>query len=92
MSGALTVYSDFAHAQNVTLEDNLISGGSYVIYGGDSGDASDSYGPATNIKIRSNRFVCGDWLYGPLAAFSKSSSGNEFTGNVCDVTVAPVRP
>ena len=38
LSGALTVYSDFAHAQNVTLKNNLISGGSYVIYGGNSGD------------------------------------------------------
>lgn len=91
VSGALTVYSDFSRAQNVTLEDNLVSGGSYVVYGGDSGDASEQYGPATNIKIRSNRFVCGDWLYGPLAAFSRSSSGNEFTANVCDVTGAPVR-
>lgn len=91
VSGALTVYSDFAHAQNVTLEDNLISGGSYVVYGGDSGDASDQYGPATNIKILSNRFVCGDWLYGPLMAFSRGSAGNELAGNVCDVTGAPVR-
>lgn len=91
VSGALTIYSDFGHAQNVTLRNNLISGGSYVIYGGDSGDASDRYGPATNIKIRSNRFVCGDWIYGPLAAFSRRSSGNVFEDNFCDGSGRKVR-
>lgn len=90
VSGALTIYSDFGHAQNVTLEDNLISGGSYVVYGGESGDSYTT--PATNIKILNNRFVCGDWLYGPLAAFSSSSSGNELSGNVCDGTLRPIRP
>ena len=38
LSGALAVYSDFDHAQNVILVDNFVSGGSYVIYGGNSGD------------------------------------------------------
>lgn len=84
LSGALTIYSDFGHAQNVTLQDNFISGGSYVIYGGNSGNQSGS--PATNIKIIGNRFVCGDWIYGPLAAFSGSSPGNEWSGNFCDGT------
>ena len=36
------------------------------MYGGNSGDAYTT--PATNIKIRSNRYACGDWLYGPVAA------------------------
>ena len=34
LSGAITVYSDFGHAQNTTIVDNLVSGGAYVIYGG----------------------------------------------------------
>ena len=89
VSGALTVYADFGHAQNVTLQDNLISGGSYVVYGGESGDSYRT--PATNIKILGNRFVCGDWLYGPLAAFDASSTGNAFTANVCDQNRKAVR-
>ncbi len=89
VSGALTVYADFAHAQNFTAEDNLISGGSYVVYGGNSGD--DYQAPSTNVKFIRNRFVCGAWLYGPVAAFSTSSPGNEWTDNYCDQTGAAVR-
>ncbi len=88
VSGALTVYADFAHAQNFTAQDNLISGGSYVVYGGNSGDDYET--PSTNVKFLDNRFVCGAWLYGPVAAFSTSSSGNEWSGNYCDQTGAPV--
>jgi hypothetical protein len=90
VSGALTIYSDFGHAQNVTLEDNLISGGSYVVYGGNSGD--DYSTPATGIRILDNRFVCGDWLYGPVAAFDRRGDGNEFSGNICDGSGRKVRP
>ena len=82
VSGALTVYADFGHAQNVTLQDNLISGGSYVVYGGESGDSYSS--TATNIKILDNRFVCGDWLYGAIAAFDPRGAGNQLAGNYCD--------
>lgn len=89
VSGALTVYSDFGHAQNVTLRNNFVSGGSYVIYGGNSGD--DYSTPATSIKIIGNRFVCGDWLYGPVAAFSRNSPGNVFRDNFCDGSGRKVR-
>ena len=82
VSGALTIYSDFGHAQNVTLANNFVSGGSYVVYGGNSGD--DYSTPATSIRIIGNRFVCGDWLYGPIAAFSRRSPGNELRDNYCD--------
>ena len=82
VSGALTVYADFGHAQNVRVEDNLISGGSYVVYGGNSGDSYST--PSTNVQFVSNRFVCNAWLYGPVAAFSASSPGNLWTDNYCD--------
>ena len=88
VSGALTIYADFGHAQNVTAQDNLISGGSYVVYGGNSGDSYST--PSTNVKFISNRFVCGAWLYGPVAAFNASSSGNAWTNNYCDQAKAAV--
>ena len=90
VSGAITVYADFGHAQNVTAQDNLISGGSYVVYGGESGDGYQT--PATNVRFLFNRFVCGDWLYGPVAAFDPSSTGNAWTGNFCDQDGSVVRP
>ncbi|MBB3041935.1 DUF4082 domain-containing protein [Nocardioides sp. LMS-CY] len=91
VSGALTVYSDFGHAQNVTLQDNLISGGSYVVYGGASGDQSAQWPTPTNIKILSNRFVCGDWLYGAYMAFERGGAGNELADNYCDQDGRAVR-
>lgn len=90
ISGALTIYSDFGHAQNVTLEDNFVSGGSYVVYGGNTGNAAS--GPATGIRVVGNRFACGDWLYGPVMAFSRSAAGNEWSNNYCDATGSPVTP
>lgn len=84
VSGAITNYADFAHSQNVTVEDNLISGGAYTVYGGNSGNEYSS--PSTNIKIRLNRFVCGEWAYGPIASFDADSPGNVWSGNVCDGT------
>lgn len=92
ISGPLTIYSDFDHAQNVTQEDNLISGGSYTIRGGASGEAYSSSFPPTNIKIVNNRLVCGAWIYGPLAHFNPTSPGNEFTGNYCDQDLSIVTP
>lgn len=88
VSAALTIYSDFGHAQNTTLESNLISGGAYTIFAGNSGD---SYAGvlATNIKVLSNRFVCGQWDYGPVA-FYKPATGNAFSGNYCDQSLAGV--
>lgn len=91
VSGALTVYSDFGHAQNVTLQDNLISGGSYVVYGGASGDQSAQWPTPTNIKVLSNRFVCGDWLYGAYMAFERGGAGNELADNYCDQDLRAVR-
>jgi hypothetical protein len=82
LSGALTVYADFAHAQNVTLERNFVSGGSYVIYGGNSGD--DYQSESTGIRIRHNRFACGDWLYGAIGLFDARSPGNQWRHNFCD--------
>lgn len=82
ISGACTIYSDFAHAQNVTIEDNLLSGGSYIIYGGNSGAAYTT--PSTNIKIINNRIVDGSWDNGPIATWDPDASGNEWSGNVRD--------
>ena len=64
--------------------------GSYVVYGGESGNSYTT--PATNVKFMSNRFRCGDWLYGAVAAFNPNSTGNVWTGNFCDQNGTTVRP
>ena len=88
LSGAITSYGDFGHAQNMTAQDNLISGGAYTVYGGINNEAT--YGNPTNINFLNNRFVCGSWVYGP--AFLRSGPTNHFTGNICDATLATVNP
>jgi hypothetical protein len=70
---------------NKTIENNLLAGGSYAIYGG------DSLGNATsNIVIEGNRFgqlyypLSGE--YGPVAYFTTAGAGNVWSGNFWDTT------
>ena len=91
VSAALTIYADFGHAQNVTLQDNFVSGGAYTIFAGNSGNEYSASSPATNIKVLGNRLVCGQWDYGPVA-FYTPASGNEFSGNYCDQNLSAVTP
>lgn len=70
---------------NKTVEDNLLGGGGYVIYGGAArGD------PISYIVIKNNRFSRIFYLksgqYGPVAYFDTRGTGNTWTGNVWDAT------
>lgn len=84
LSGAITVYGDFARAQNVTADNNFVSGGAYTMYGGINNEAT--YGQPLNINLINNRFVCGDWVYGPF--FVRAST--VVTGNYCDNNLSVV--
>lgn len=86
VSGAITSYGDFARAQNVTIANNLVSGGSYTFYGGINNE--DQYGSPVEIHIDQNRIVCGAWVNGPV--FRRPGATNTFTGNFCDADGAPV--
>ncbi|WP_315925073.1 hypothetical protein [Mesorhizobium sp. SP-1A] len=92
VSAPITVYSDFVPAQNVTISRNLVSGGSYCFYGGDSG----AFAPARGrIRILNNRLSeiygqqghCG--TFGQVASFALNR-GNEWSGNVWDDNLQPV--
>lgn len=84
LSGAITVYGDFARAQNVTVDNNFVSGGSYTLYGGINNEAT--YGQPLNVSLTNNRFACGDWAYGPL--FVRAST--IVSGNYCDADLSAV--
>lgn len=88
LSGAITAYGDFAHAQNLTAKNNFVSGGAYTVYGGINNE--DIYGQPTNIVFMNNRFVCNSWIYGP--AFLRSGPTNVFSGNYCDQDLSTVNP
>jgi hypothetical protein len=84
LSGAITVYGDFARAQNVTADNNLVSGGAYTMYGGINNEST--YGQPLNVNLINNRFVCGQWVYGPL--FVRAST--IVSGNYCDSNLSAV--
>jgi hypothetical protein len=74
---------------NKTVEDNLLGGGGYTIYGGTSNGNTD-----TNITITGNDFSQAYYptggQFGPVSYFSTSGSGNTWSGNTWDKTGKPV--
>lgn len=83
------ITQDFGGQANVTVDNNLLAGGGYSVYGGNSG--AGKTGPARDIKITNNRLSklffnkCG--YYGWLTAFNSSQAeGNILSGNYWDAT------
>jgi hypothetical protein len=68
---------------NKTVENNLLGGGGYAIYGGDSLGNTTS-----NIVIKNNRFSQAYFpksgQYGPIAYYNPKGTGNSWSGNVWD--------
>jgi len=87
---AVSFFQDFGVQKDATIDDNLLAGGGYVIYGG-----GGSKGVTSNIKITNNRigrqlFPKGGF-YGWLAWYDAQGAGNVLGGNVWDDTSAPVQ-
>lgn len=92
---AISLFGDFAPVQNVTVDNNLLNGGDFGVYGGH--DPSKPYGTQdANVKFTNNHFgrtfyaTCS--LFGPVTAFSSASAGNVWSGNVWDDTGVIVPP
>jgi hypothetical protein len=74
---------------NKTIENNLLAGGGYTIYGGTSPG-----NPTSHIAIEGNRFgqqyypLSGQ--YGPVAYFAPSGAGNTWSGNFWDTTAKAI--
>ena len=86
---AIGLFQDFGVVANVTIDDNLLAGGGYAIYGGEG-----SKGRPARIVIRNNRFSTiffqhsGEW--GPVMYFSAHASGDVWAGNIWDDTGHPI--
>ncbi len=84
-TAAVAFYQDFGPQRDNLVEDNLLAGGGYCVYGG-----AGQKGPTRNIRIVNNRFSsqfhanCG--YYGVIASFNAHDEGNEFAGNYWDET------
>jgi hypothetical protein len=85
---AISLFQDFGNQGNRTIEDNLVAGGGYSVYGG--GGAQTSF----NIHIVNNRFARlyypNGGFFGPVAAFQTGGTGNVWSGNIWDDTGSPV--
>ena len=70
---------------NKTISNNLLAGGGYCIYGGQSG-AEYAGLPATNIVINNNlistMYYPNGGAFGPVIYFTPGNSGNEWSNNV----------
>ncbi len=70
---------------NKTITKNLLAGGGYCIYGGQSG-AQYAGLPASNIVISDNVistvYYADGGAFGPVIYFAPGNSGNEWTGNL----------
>lgn len=88
-TATVAFYQDFGTQKNNLVEDNLLAGGGYCVYGG-----SGQKGKTSNIRFIDNRFSkkyspnCGH--FGVVASFTLSDPGNAWTGNFWDENLATV--
>jgi hypothetical protein len=70
---------------NQTIQNNLIAGGGYAIYGG-----TNLGNTTSNIVIKGNRFAQiyypKSGQFGPVAYFASTGKGNVWSGNIWDTT------
>jgi hypothetical protein len=89
---AVSLFEDFGPEANVVINDNLLAGGGYVVYGGQNEGGPQAY----NIRITNNRFSTiyypQSGYYGYITAFDPHAPGNVWSGNVLDSNNKPLSP
>ena len=87
---AVSLFEDFGPEANVVINNNLLAGGGYVVYGGQNDGGPQAY----NIRITNNRFSTiyypQSGYYGYIAAFDPHAPGNVWSGNVWDSNNKPL--
>ncbi|MCW2759371.1 MAG: hypothetical protein JWO46_3117 [Nocardioidaceae bacterium] len=85
-TAAIAFYQDFGVQKDDLVENNLLAGGGYVVYGGNG-----EKGTATNIRFLNNRFsrtfYPNGGYFGYVASFSPNNPGNAWSGNFWDDTL-----
>ncbi|WP_433380416.1 hypothetical protein ACQPZX_15280 [Actinoplanes sp. CA-142083] len=90
-TSAVALYQDFGVQHDTIIEDNLLAGGGYALYGG-AGDKGSAY----NVKVVGNVFSREvhpqSGQFGPVAHWDEHGSGNEWRDNVWADTGRPITP
>ncbi len=85
------LFEDFSAQANRTVTNNLLAGGSYSIYAGNTRPAN---GPTAQIVITGNviakNYFATGGAYGPVVYFNSSGQGNVFNNNTWDTTGASI--
>ncbi|MFC7275725.1 hypothetical protein ACFQS1_17185 [Paractinoplanes rhizophilus] len=90
-TAAIALFQDFGVQHDAIIENNLLAGGGYTLYGG-----AGTKGTSFNIKVTGNVFSREvhpkSGQYGPVAYWDKNGAGNVWQGNVWADTGQPVTP
>jgi hypothetical protein len=83
---AISLFEDVGVEANKIIDNNLVAGGGYSIYGGQNVGGPQAF----NIQIINNRFsrvyYAKGGYYGYATAYNSKASGNVWSGNVWDDT------
>lgn len=94
-TAVVALYGDVEAVVDVVIEDNLLDGGGYTVYGGSVPGKPYSEG-ARGVRFLNNRFGRrfhpGGGRYGPVSGFDPGRPGNVWAGNVWHDSGAPVEP
>jgi hypothetical protein len=82
---AIGLFQDFGVVAHVTIDDNLLAGGAYTIYGGEGTKGQPSQIVITKNRISARYFPLGG-QWGPVAYFNPHARGDVWSGNVWDST------
>ncbi len=82
---AVSMFQDFGRQANDRIDNNLLAGGGYCIYGGDGDKGATSNIRITNNRISRKYFPRGG-RWGWIAHFTNRRNGNVLSGNRWDET------
>jgi len=82
---AIGLFQDFGVVENVTIDDNLLAGGGYAIYGGEGAKGQPSHIVITRNRI-STKFFRHGGQWGTAAYFNRHAPGDVWSGNFWDGT------
>jgi hypothetical protein len=94
-TAVVALYGDLDAVVDVIVEDNLLDGGGYTVYGGSVAGKPFS-AQASSIRFTGNHFgrtfFADGGRFGPVSGFDPRRPGNAWTANVWHDNGAPVEP